>query len=404
MSKPPLERYRVIDFGTAYAGGMVGQLLADMGAQVIRVESREKLDGMRLGWPGKGAPPDPELNTQFHALNRNKMSVTANMKTEEGLGLVRGLITQSDVVYDNFTPGVLERVGLDYNSLTNLRPDIVCVSLPSAGMYGPYKDVRTYASTLGALAGIESLVGYPGGRVLSLNSNYGDANSAVHGVIAILLALIHRDRTGEGQFVDLSQWEAATCLLSEPLMEHAMNGDCPGPQGNLHRSLVPHNNYPCKAKDTWVSIAVDSEEEWLALCQGMGSPLWSEEERFGDKYSRLKHREALDELISEWTSSFSCYEVAEVLRKAGVAAMPIMNADERFNDPHFRQRRLYEELEHPRTGLEPVHGIPWKLSATPGAVRRHAPLLGEHNKHIYSELLGLPEDMMARLEEIKAFY
>ncbi|MFH1486125.1 MAG: CoA transferase [Chloroflexota bacterium] len=404
MSKLPLERYRILDFGTAWAGAMTGQLLADMGAEVIRVESREKIDGIRLGWPGKGAPPDPELNTHFHGLNRNKLSITANMKTAEGLALIKDLVRQSDVVSDNFTPGVLERAGLDYDSLRKIKPDIICASLPAAGKYGPWKDVRTYASTLGALAGTEGLVGYPGGRPLSMSMAYADANGALHAAMSILIALLHRDRTGEGQFIDASQWEATTSLLGEPIMDYTMNGRNTGPQGNLNPSMVPHNNYPCKEKDSWVSIAVYAEEEWQGFCRAMGNPAWTKEERFSDKFRRLQNREALDKLVSEWTSKLSRVEVTEMLQKAGVAAAPLFNIDEVDANPHFKERQLYVDVEHRRTGMEPVYGIPWKLSATPGEIRHNAPLLGEHNEYIYNEVLGLPKEETVRLEEAKALY
>ncbi|MBI2907647.1 MAG: CoA transferase [Chloroflexi bacterium] len=404
MSVLPLARYRVLDFGTAWAGAMVGLILAHLGAEVIRIESRERIDGMRLGWPGKGAPPEPEFNAHFHVLNPNKLSITANMKQPEGVTLIKELVKECDVVTDNFTPGVLERVGLDYESLRAVKPDIILVSIPAAGNYGPLKDVRTYASTLGALAGIEGLVGYPGERVLSLGGGYADTNGGVHGAMAILVALLHRNRMGEGQFVDLSQWEATTSLLVGPIMEYIMNGRNQAPQGNLSPTMVPYNNYACKGEDTWVSIAVYSDEEWQGLCRAMGEPAWTKEERFSDKYSRLKNRQALDELIAAWTSNLTHYEATEVLQRAGVAAAPLLNVDERHDDPHFRERQLYIDMEHPRTGVEPVFDIPWKLSGTPGAMRRHSPLLGEHNEYVFTELLGLSKGEVARLTEAKALY
>ncbi|MBI2906279.1 MAG: CoA transferase [Chloroflexi bacterium] len=404
MSMLPLARYRIVDFGTAWAGAMVGQLLADMGAEVIRVESREKLDGIRLGWPGKGQPPDPELNTHFHGLNRNKLSITANMKTPEGLALIKDLVRQSDVVYDNFTPGVLERTGLDYESLRKIKADIISLSLPSAGKYGPYKDIRSYASTLGALAGIEGMVGYPGGRVLALGFAFADANGGIHGAMAIVLALLHRDRTGEGQMIDLSQWEATTSLLGELAMDYTMNGRDSSPPGNTHLTLAPHGNYPCKGADDWVSIAVDTEAEWKGLCKAMGNPAWISQAKFSDKFGRLKNREALDKHIGAWTKKFGHCEITEILQKAGVAAAPLFNFDDLYTDRHYAKRRLWVKTRHPRTGEEPVYGIPWKLSATPGRIRKPAPLLGSANKYIYNELLGLSRKDIARLVEAKALY
>ena len=286
-----LEGYRILDFGTAWAGPMSTQLLADMGAEVIKVETQGRLDGLRMGRPIVGddiAGGDegkwPNLQPAFHALNRNKMSITVDIKKEEGLSLIRDLVKISDVVSDNFSPGVMARAGLDYDSLIKIKPDIITISLSGVGQYGPLKDATLYANTIMALSGLSSLLGYPGEPPLGMSAvAYGDANASIHAAFVILAALVHRKMTGEGQQIDLAETQMGSSLLGEALMDYQMNGRVARPQGNRHPYMSPHNNYPCAGEDKWVSIAVKTNEEWRSLCQAMGNPAWSSEERFGNR-------------------------------------------------------------------------------------------------------------------------
>ena len=280
MSQLPLERYRIVDFGTAWAGPMAAQLLADMGAQVVKVESRARMDGLRLGRPIVGEDISggdrglwPELQPVYHSLNRNKMCVTVNIKHPEGLGLVKGLIARSDVVLNNFSPGVLQRAGLSFQELKAVNPDIIVVSMPAAGETGPLKNILAYAPIVQALSGLMSLVGYRDEPLVGeMQSAWSDAIAALHAALAAVTALRHRNLTGEGQYVEVSQIEATTAMLGEPLLDYEMNQRVGGPQGNQDPEFAPHNNYPCLGDDRWVAIAVKSEEEWLAFCNALGQP------------------------------------------------------------------------------------------------------------------------------------
>jgi benzylsuccinate CoA-transferase BbsF subunit len=414
MSADALVGYRILDFGTAFASPMAAHLLADMGAEVIKVESHSRLDGLRLGRPLVGediAGGDrgewPEYQPVFHGLNRSKLGITVNIKHPEGVELLKRLVRLSDVVINNFSPGVMDRAGLGYDVLRQAKPDLIYVSLPAAGADGPLRDIVTYAPVIAALAGISGLVGYSSARadfVGTLQVAFCDAVGALHAVVAILAALRHRQATGDGQAIEIAQWEAAVSMLGEGLLDYVMNGRVLTPVGNAHPTMVPHDNYRCAGDDAWVAIAVRSEDEWRAFCQATGHPQWVDDPRFADAYRRRQHRDELDRLIAVWTGQRTPYEAMEILQAAGVAAMPVMNLEDQFCDPHLRAREIHLESEHPKVGLEFLHGIPWRLSQTPGRISRPAPLLGEHNPYVFGELLGLPEAEIQRLTEAGAIY
>ncbi len=409
----PLSRFRVVDFGTAWAGPMAAQLLADLGAEVIKVESRERMDGLRLGRPIVGddiAGGDrglwPELQPVFHGINRNKLGVTLNLKTDEGLELVRGLLARSDVAINNYSPGVLERLGLAYPDLREIRPDIILVSMPAMGEVGPLRDVLAYAPIIQALSGLMSVVGYSGDEPLvgELQAPWSDVVAAIHAALATVAALRHRNLTGQGQFIEVAQLEATTSMLGEAFLEYQMTGAAPVPRGNYDPAYAPHNNYPCAEPERWVAIAVGSNEEWAALRQAMGNPAWAEQERFGTLAARLENVVELDSLVSDWTRQHTALEITELLQSHGVAAMPVMNVEDQFLDPHLQERQAHLEVEHPHVGIEWLYGMPWLLGSTPGGIRAPAPLLGQHNNYILRELLGIPADDVERLKREQVIY
>src|SRR5262245_3743650 len=415
-NKPPdaLAGYRMLDFGTAFASPMAAHLLADMGAEVIKIESHTRLDGLRLGRPIVGediAGGDrgewPEYQPVFHGLNRNKLGITVNIKHAEGVEILKRLARISDVVIDNFSPGVMDRAGLGYDALRQENPGLIYVSLPAAGDSGPLRDIVTYAPVIAALAGISGLVGYsraPEDFVGTLQVAFCDAVGALHAVVAILAALRHRQTSGVGHAIEIAQWEAAVSMLGEGILDYVMNSRVLGPIGNAHPSMMPHDNYRCAGDDAWVAIAVRSEDEWRAFCQATGHPQWAGDPRFADAYLRRQHGAELHALVTNWTSQHTPYEVMETLQAAGVAAMPVMDLEDQFRDPHLREREIHLESEHPKVGLEFLHGIPWRLSETPGRISRPAPLLGEHNRYVFGDLLGMPEAEIQRLVEVGAIY
>ena len=395
----PLRGYRVLDFGWVLAGALPGMVLADMGAEVIKVETRRRLDYMRQGRPIIGEERDPELNPMFHNVNRSKLSVTLNTAHPEAVELAHSLVAACDVVIENFSPGVMDRLGLGYDALRRHKPDIVMISISSNGRTGPLRDLRAYAPSIGALAGLDSNLGYEGERPLGLKHAYADISGALHAVFAVTAALLHRRRTGEGRHVDLSMLRSTVVTAGLGLMEYTTTGRVMGPKGNYDPAMAPYGNYPCLGEDRWVSVAVRTEDEWRGLVQAMGRPHWTQDAKFDSRYRRLKNRRELDARLSEWTEQRSAQENTELLQAHGVAALPVMDAEDRLNDPHFRERGLYQEIEHPSLGEEPIFNLMWQLSRTPGRIRRHAPLLGEHNQQVFGGMLGLSADEVRRLEE-----
>ncbi|MCS5665959.1 MAG: CoA transferase [Dehalococcoidia bacterium] len=395
----PLERYRVLDFGWVLAGALPGMILADMGAEVIKVETRQRMDYMRLGRPIIGDEPDPEQHPLFHNVNRGKLSIAVNTTKPEAIDLIKGLVSHCDVVVENFSPGVMDRLGLGYDVLSGIKPDIVMASISSNGQTGPLRDLRAYAPSIGALSGLDSTMGYEGERPLGLKHAYADIAGALHSVFAIVSALHQKERTHKGQYIDVSMLRATVATMGIGLMEYELTGNVMAPKGNYDPVMAPYGNYPCQGDDAWVSIAVRTEEEWQGLKVAMGEPAWCEETRFESRYSRQENRRELDENLATWTLARTAEDITEQLQVNGVAALPVMGAEDRLFNPHFKDRGLYSDIEHPSLGTEPIYNIMWNLEQTPPSIRRHAPLLGEHNQQIFGGLLSMGKEDIARLEE-----
>jgi benzylsuccinate CoA-transferase BbsF subunit len=377
-------------------------MLGDLGAEVIKIETRSRIDSMRLS--PDNLDKDPDRDPWFHSGVRNQFSITLDMEQPKAIPVIKDLIKMSDIVIENFSPKVMKGHGLDYPALKQIKPDIIMISLPATGHYGPLRDAQTYGPSLTGLAGVDGLVGYYGERVLGLQQAYADVNSALHGAFTVLAALYYKKRTGKGQFIEMAQLEAVVGIAGEAVMEYVMNGKVLGTLGNRYPTMCPHNNYRCSEDDKWVSIAVKTEDEWKAFCQAIGNPAWTNDERFADKYSRLRHQEELDKLITVWTSKHSYYEVAEILQKHGVAAAPCLDTEGRFFDPHLQARKTYLEVDHPTTGTDFIANSAWALSDNPTEIRQRSPLLGEHNRRIFKELLGMSDEEIAQLEAEKVIH
>lgn len=402
MNPLPLDGIRIVDLGWAAAAPRATCLLADMGAEVIKVETQKRPDPVRYG--PDNLTRDPEMDPLFHSINRNKLSVLLDLTRPEAVDLFKKLIAISDVLVENFSPGVMERLGLDYDRLTEVKPDLVMASFPGVGREGPLCDVVAYGPSLAGLAGLDSMVGYENERVLGLQQAYADINAALHGAFAIQIALYHREIHRVGQHIEVAQIEALLSTMPEPVMMYSMTGTIPGTLGNSNPLMAVHNNYPCKGDDKWVSIAILTDEEWEGLCRAIGRPAWTRDEDFADGYRRWVNRKALDRRIAEWTKTKTPNEVMEILQKEGVAAAPCEDTEDRFFDPHFQARRILVEVEHPSTGVDWIPNVLCRLSETPGAIRRPAPRLGEHNGYVFHELLGLPQTEIERLIDEKVIF
>lgn len=387
----PLAGVRVLELTKVWAGPYAGKLLAHLGAEVIKVESMTNLDEMRAygGVDINSAP-------YFLSINQEIRSVQVNMKTAEGLDLVRRMVAQSDIVIDNIRPGAMERSKLDYQHLKATKPDIIQCSIKMWGSEGPLGYQTGYAPCFAALSGLTALVGHEGETPKGMNIRYGDSTAGALAALACVAALHHRESTGEGQFIDLSAVEAMTSLVGDSLFAWSVTGEVPEADGNFHPEMAPHGAYPC-ANGEWIAVAVASDDEWQALRGELGladDPAWA------TLAGRLTHRHALDAALALATASHEAASLAETLRAAGVSAFRSQSSLDLCGDGFLWAREAFRMVSDHRNGTRPIIGPSWRMEPDAATVTRGAPLLGEDNAYVYRELLGLSEaemdDLVAR--------
>ncbi len=396
----PLRGYRVVDVSQMWAGPQMAATLGDLGAEVIRIESRAGTDAGRLMF-GDKSDYWKLLESQRYYRSRDYY-VAINIATPEGLDLFRETIRTADVFVTNLAPRALRKLHITYEELRPLRPDLVMAAMSAAGRDGPWSDLMGYGPSVNAVIGGDSLVGYPESR--DPMSSFWDADPAMATAasFAVFSALYHRQQTGVGQLADLSFCELLAGFLGEPLLECQMTGRVPGPKGNRHVWMAPHGIYPSKGEDSWVSIAVASEEEWRGLCQAIGRPALLRDRRFRTRSARLRNREALDAIVSAWTTQRTSHEAMEQLQDTGVAAASAFHVGELYHDPHDTYRRTSLAVYPSDIRQEDVtHGISWRLSDTPGALRRLAQPIGTDNRRFLEGLLGLSAERIAALTSAK---
>ena len=404
MDRLPLEGIRVTDFTAIWAGAHITQWLGVMGAEVIKIESSLRPDNTRTSWrPGRNA----SLNTtaEFECLNFGKKACVLNMTLPKARELAKELIKISDIVTENFGGSVMDRWGMGYSDLVKIKPDIIMYSGCGFGRTGPYKEFPAFAGIVEAYGGMLSLNGYPGGEPSPMcTRGYADIVSAEHGTFAILAALYHRSKTGEGQYIDLSMTEVVSAVIPEAIIDYTMNNRVQGPQGNNDSAMAPHGCYRCKGDDEWVTIAVSGDKDWNAFCEAIGNPEWTRDERFRDGLNRRRNQADLDRLIQEWTKTHTHYEVTEILQRAGVMAAPTLKVEEGVRDRHLEERGFFIDIDHPGAGKLRLASLPWRLSDVPQGNYAHAPLLGEHNDYVFRDLLKMSEEEIAQLQEEQVIF
>jgi benzylsuccinate CoA-transferase BbsF subunit len=401
----PLEGVRVANFGWVWAGPVTGQTLGFLGAEVYKIESYARVDMTRTLPPFAGGERDPNRSLSNNACWAGNGSVSLNLKTEEARQLALDLVAQCDVVVENFGPGVMDRLGLGYEDLRRVKPDIIMFSMPAAGLWGPLKDVRTYGLSLTSTTGLDSLVGYADDDLVPVENAYSDPYNGIFGAYAILTALAHRRRTGEGQQIDFSQQEAVMQMVGPAFMDYSLNGRVAGPLGNRHpcAAAAPHCVFPCAGDDRWISIAVETDAQWQALVGAMGSPDWARASGLSTLAGRLAEIDALHARIAEWTAAHDDRALADTLQAAGVPAAPVLDVSDLLADPHYRARETFVEVDHPLGYRETIYGAYVKMSRTP-AVVRPGPWIGQDNDHVFLELLGLDAERYESLKEARVIY
>jgi len=404
MKRTALEGVRIADFCWLWAGSYATGLLAFLGAEVVKVESMARVDPSRMmtltiGQDFEGVDHSPV----FNSINLNKMSAKLNLKHPKGIELAKKLVQISDVVSQNMRPGAMEKMGLGYDVLKEVKPDIIMLSSSAFGAEGPLKRYGGYAPSFAAYSGVTHLTGYSDGAPNPMTGST-DLMSATTGAFAVIAALNYRQHTGKGQNIDLSSVESLAVFTGDALMDYVMNGRVQSRKGNRDNIMAPHNCYRCRGDDKWVSIAVATEEEWQDFCRVMGNPSWSNDEKFSDAYNRWKNQDELDGLVTAWTVNYTHYEVTQKLQKVGVAAMPSFSNQEIFSDPHFKARNLAVEVEHPAMGKQVVLGPAWRLSETPARVTKASPVIGESDEYVFGELLGMSGSEIKQLIAEQVIY
>ncbi len=400
MNAKPLEGVRIIDFCWVGAGSYATKLLADQGADVIKIESMARVDGIRLSAPFAGGKAGVNASGYFADRNTSKRSCTINMKTERGQEIARALVKDCDVVANSFTPGVMERFGLSWGAVNEMNPRAIYLAMSMQGDGGPERHYMGYGLTISALVGLHALSGIPGRLPVGTGTNYPDhIPNPCHAAFAVLAALRHARRTGHGQYIDLAQTEATISVLGPSMLYEQIMGIDPEPLGNRHDLYAPHGVYQCKGEDRWIAIAVRTDAEFATLTDILG--LEADVVRsLSSVQARRDAWERLDDAIGERTSAFDARDLAATLQAAGVPAAPVQDAEGVVDlDPQLDARGHWVRLDHAEMGETIYNAPPFRFSRTDGEIKVPAPLLGEHTMDVCTNVLGMQqtevEDLIA---------
>lgn len=408
INQQPLRNYRVLDLSRIWAGPYCTKLMADLGAEVIKMESLSVYDSHRGPVnPARGIAsyPDSEpgeepwnRNGWFNCLHMSKYGITLELTSDEGRRAFERLVSISDVLIENFRQGSLERLGYDYEAMRKHRPDLIYVSMPAFGNTGPWKGYLGYGIGQEQLSGMAHLTGYPDDGPMKSGINHGDPITGSHAAGVLLAALRRRRRTGKGMYIDVSQQESAVAFMGPDLLAYQMTGQEPERIGNRSRWYAPCNTYPCADEDRWITIAATTDDEWHRLVSAMDAEPLADDMRFASAQARMAHQDELDAIIAGWTRDQDAFVLAERLQAAGVPAGPVLRGPDLLEDRHYAERGTFVSVDHPQVGPKHYPGIPWKMSRTPGEVRWPSPTLGQHNREIFGGLLGLTSDEIDTLE------
>jgi len=398
----PLEGIRVADFSWVWAGPYCAMMMATLGAEVIKIEGHRRTDLMRhvVNWPlPEPAPTKVPINQSMalNSVNLNKKSLTLELSRPEGKALAKKLVAVSDIAVDNMRAGAMAKMGLGYEQLREVKPDIIVISMSSRGQEGPQKDYAGYATIHHAIGGGAYITGYPDDAPCHSTGDV-DLMNGTTAAFSALAALYHRMQTGEGQFIDYSQCEGVTSIIGELLLGYEMNGQIPERMGNAHPAYAPHNVYRCWGVDRWLALEIHSDEEFADLMSVIGRPELARDSRFADMASRKRNEQELDGIIEKWTRVHDRDWMVSELCKAGLAAAPSRDARDLYADPHLRERGAFIKVDHPELGELELVGAPWKMSDA-GMPTNHAPLLGEHNEYVLKDILGLNDAEITDLRD-----
>ena len=405
MAKLPLKDIRIIDLTQVYAGPYASRLLADMGAEVIRIESafRSSRGGPN---PQQGAvypDSDPgerpyDRSAYYTELHRNKYAISLDLSKDRGKEIFLKLVQISDVVLENFSPRVMANFGLDYPNLKSVKRDIIMVSISAYGQTGPYKEYVSFGRGIEAMAGLSQITGYQDSQPLGPGTAYADATAGLHAAFATILALRHRRQTEKGQHIDLSLHESLLALMGEHILDHSMNSRSPKRKGNHDSCAIFQGCYRCLGNDSWIAIALYNEDELKSFCDAIGNPKWISEPEFDSLLGWQQNQQKVDTMVEQWTVQRDRDEAMKILQQSGIRSGAVLNAADLNHNPHLKQRGFFETVTHPEAGTHALASVPWKLSLTPGSIRIPAPCFAQHNDYVFGDLLEMSKEEISQLE------
>ena len=393
-----LKGIRIIDLSMGWAGPLAARNLADLGADVIKVESCENFDWWR-SWEATQEWIDDdgaEKSPAFNSVHRNNKNITLDLSHPEGRELLLKLVGTANVVMENFSGSVLPKLDLGYEIFKEVKEDIILLSMPAFGSTGPWKMFRAYGSTVEQSSGLPHINGLSSDPPMMHHVAYGDAVGGLNGVSALLIALRHQAKTGKGQFIDLSQAESLFPLAAHGILEFTANGKAPVRKGNRSDFFAPHGVYPCEGEDKWIVIQILNEDQWLRFKEIIGEPM----NRFGNLKDRLSKLDDLDKSIAEWTYSKEAQKLMYILQEAEIPAAATHTMSSLLNDPHLNSGNFWQWLDRAVVGNQPNPSAPFKVNGERLPIKTPAPTLGQHNQEILTKILGLNQDEINRLEKI----
>ena len=391
MRPPPLQGLRVLDFGQMIAVPYVTQVLGWLGAEVILVENPH-LQSVRILPPYAEGVRGINRSGGFNMMNTNKRSLVLDIGLPEGLAVARNLAAISDVVVENFTTGVADKLGLAYDDIRRVRPDVVYLSVAAFGRTGPLKNFAGFHSVVNLFSGVAATTAYPSGHPRILGGFPPDFIGGCYSLLGVLEAVRHRARTGQGQSVETSMTESFTTFIPQAMADYSLHGVEPEAVGNRHPHQAPHGVFVCRGDQRWIAISVQSDEAWAALCKVAGRPGWRNDPRFATAPDRCANVEALESLIEEWTRNEDAAPLAEKLQRAGVAATEVLDSDDLLTDEHLLDRGFVATVDHPEVGPRPMGTTAWRIDGQRPTAFTPAPLLGEHSRHVLGDLLQMDRE------------
>jgi benzylsuccinate CoA-transferase BbsF subunit len=400
MRRYAFEGIHILDFTWYGVGPVTVKHLADNGAEVIRIESRTRLDGLRQAPPWKDGKPGIDSSQFFASYNTSKKGITLDMSNPRAREIFLRLLPWADVVTESFTPKTLRNWGLDYPRLSAIKPDLIMLSTCMQGQSGPHSDYPGFGNLMAALSGFYYIAGYSPDELCPPYGAYTDFIAPHFSACALMAAIDYKRRTGQGQYIDMAQYEAALHFLSPALVDYFATGRVLGPQANNSERYAPHGAYRCADEDAherWIAIAVGNDRQWRALLEVLNSS--ATDGRLENMPGRIANRALVDELVGRLVATRHAEELTDLLQAAGVSAYPVQNCLNLHRDENLAAFGFWHWLDHPQMGPSPYEGLEHRLSRTPGELRSPAPVLGQHNDEVLSGLLGMTA---AEIEQLKA--